>query len=155
MTAITRALALALAAGALAAGTTAAQAGGAIALTDGQLDHVTAGEATVSSSVDAQAIGALTLTGTSSTSIVAGGAPYPGQPGLTDTAGAADGTAVALGTNRGRSGPPTASSPAVTTGGSAAGNQVTTSNFNYSVQGAGGVTFQTGWTFVAGSWVGL
>lgn len=144
-------------AGTLLGGAGSALAGGPMVLNNDQLDRVTAGAAVVASSVDAQAVGALALTNTASNSIVAGGvAPYAGQPGLTDTAGAADGTATAVGTNFGQSGlPPASSGTAVTTGGSATGNQVITYTVNQTFHGAGGVTFQAGWTFVSGSWVGL
>ena len=43
----------------------------------------------------------------------------------------------------------------VTTSGNAAGNMVVNSTYNQTVHGAGGVTFQAGWTFVSGAWVGL
>jgi hypothetical protein len=146
-----------VAAGPLLCGAGSALAGSPMALSNDQLDRVTAGAATVASSVNAQALGALALTTTTSNSIVAGGiAPYPGQPGLTDDTGAADGTAVAVGTNVGLQGePPPSSSTSVTTSGSANGNLVITSTINRTIQGAGGVTLQAGWTFVSGNWVGL
>jgi hypothetical protein len=135
----------------------AARAGGPVALSDGQLDRLTAGEAVVVSSTNGQANGVLAVTQTTSTSIVAGGlAPYAGQPGLTNDAGAADGTATAVGTNLAAQGdPPASSGTSVTTGGSAAGNLVVTSTYNQTFHGAGGATFQAGWTFVYGAWVGL
>jgi hypothetical protein len=134
-----------------------ARAGGPLALSDSQLDGVTAGEAIVVSSVNAQANGVLALTQTGSNSIVAGGlAPFKGQPGLTDDAGAADGSATAVGTNLAVQGdPPASSGTSVTTGGSAVGNLVVNSTYNQTFHGAGGVTFQAGWTFVYGAWVGL
>lgn len=134
-----------------------AQAGQPLALSDAQLDRVTAGEATVMSSTNAQANGVFALTQTGSNSIVAGGvAPYAGQPGLTDDAGASDGTATAVGTNLAVQGaPPASSGTSVTTGGSAAGNLVVNATYNNTVHGAGGVTFQSGYTFVYGAWVGL
>jgi hypothetical protein len=134
-----------------------ARAGGPVALSDGQLDRVTAGEAIVVSSVNGAATGVLALTQTTSNSMVAGGlAPFKGQPGLTDDAGAADGAVTAVGTNLALQGePPTSSSTSVTTGGSAVGNLVVNSTYNQTLHGAGGVTFQAGWTFVSGSWVGL
>ena len=145
------------AAGTVFCGAITALAGSPLVLTNDQLDHVTAGEAVVASSVDAQAVGALALTSTTSNSLVAGGvAPYKGQPGLTDDTGATDGTAVAVGANVGLPNqPPPSSSTAVTTAGSATGNMVITSTFNQTSHGAGGVTLQTGWTFVSGAWVGL
>jgi hypothetical protein len=126
-------------------------------LTNGQLDRITAGAATVVSSTDAQAAGVVALVNTTSNSVVTGGtSPFTGQPGLTNTAGAADGTAVAVGTNLGLQGePPPSSSTSVTTAGAAEGNLVINSTINRTIQGAGGVTFQAGWTFVSGSWVGL
>lgn len=146
-----------VAAGTLLGVAGSALAGGPMMLNNDQLDRVTAGAAVVASSVDAQAVGALALTNTTSNSIVAGGiAPCKGQPGLTNDTGAADGTATAVGSNVGLQGePPPSSNTAVTTGGSATGNQVITSTINQTFHGAGGVTFQAGWTFVSGSWVGL
>ena len=128
-----------------------------MALSDGQLDRVTAGEAIVVSSVNGAATGVLALTQTTSNSMVAGGlAPFKGQSGLTDDTGAADGAVTAVGTNLALQGePPASSATSVTTGGSAAGNLVVNSTYNQTVHGAGGVTFQAGWTFVSGSWVGL
>lgn len=134
-----------------------ARAGGPVSLSDGQLDRVTAGEAIVVSSVNGTANGVLALTQTTSNSMVAGGlAPFKGQPGLTDDAGAADGAVTAVGTNLAANGEPSAASgTSVTTGGSAVGNLVVNSTYNQTVHGAGGVTFQAGWTFVSGAWVGL
>lgn len=145
------------AAGTLLCGPGSALAGGPMVLNNDQLDRVTAGAAAVASSVDAEAVGALALTNTTSNSIVAGGvAPYKGQPGLTDDTGATDGTATAVGTNVGLQGEPApSSSTAVTTGGSASGNLVLTYTYNQTFHGAGGVTAQVGWTFVSGSWAGL
>jgi hypothetical protein len=145
------------AAGTLLYGAGAALAGSPVVLSNDQLDHITAGEAIAVSSTDAQAAGVVAITGTTSNAVVAGGvAPFKGQPGLTDDTAATDGTATAVGTNLGVSGePPASSSTNVTTGGSATGNQVISSSFNQTVHGAGGVTFQAGWTFVSGAWVGL
>ena len=150
------ALGLAMA-GMLSCGATNALAGGPVVLTNGQLDSVTAGAAAVTSSTDAQAAGAFTIANTTSNSVVAGGtAPFKGQPGLTDTAGLTTGTAVAVGTNLALRGePPPSSATSVTTAGVADGNLVITATFNYTVHGAGGVTAQTGYTFVAGAWVGF
>jgi hypothetical protein len=144
-----------VAAGTLLGSAVSALAGGPMVLTNRQLDSVTAGFAIVGSSADAQATGVLSLTGTTSNSVVVGGvAPFPGQPGLIDNAGFADATAVGQGTNLAQSGePPASSGTAVTTTGAAAGNQVFTSTFNYTVKGAGGMTAQVGWTFVYGAWV--
>ena len=127
------------------------------ALTDGQLDLVTAGAAAVASSTDAAAVGALALTGTTSNSVVVPEpSPYPGNPGLGPAGGASDGTALAVGNNVGMSGePPASTSTNVQTAGVANGNVIVNSTINQTVQGAGGVTFQAGWTFVYGAWIGL
>lgn len=132
-------------------------AGSPVALSDAQLDHITAGGANVSSSADAQAAGVLSLTGTYVNSIVAGGqSPYPQQPAFSTSAGASDGTAVSVGSNLSQqNAPPASSGTSVTTGGSAQGNQVINHTFNYTAHGVGRVTFQTGWTFVYGGWTGL
>jgi len=137
--------------------TASAWADNLVALTDQQLDRVTAGGAAVAAITDAQAAGVLTLTSTTANSLVVPGpSPYPGQPGLAPTGGAADGTALAVGTNLGLGGePPASSNTAVATGGVANGNQVVNSTFNQTVNGAGGVRFQAGWTFVYGAWIGL
>jgi hypothetical protein len=138
-------------------GAITALAGGPVVLTNGQLDRVTAGAAAVASSTDAQAAGVFTLVNTTSNSVVGGGtSPFKGQPGVTDTAGFTVGTAVAVGTNLGLQGePPPSSATNVTTAGVADGNLVINANFNYTVHGAGGVTAQVGYTFVAGAWVGF
>lgn len=149
--------------GAVAAGTVvlcsavAALAGGPVVLTNGELDRITAGAAVVAASTDAQAAGVLALVSTTSNTVVAGGvSPFKGQPGLTNTAGIADGTAVAVGTNLGVQGePPPSSATSVKTAGVAEGNLVINSSFNHTFYGAGGVTAQVGWTYVSGSWVGL
>jgi hypothetical protein len=135
----------------------AARAGGGRALSDAQLDRVTAAEAVVISSANGAANGVLAMTQTATNSIAVGGlAPFKGQPGLTDDVGATDGTATAVGTNLAVQGdPPASSTTSVTTGGSAVGNQVVNSTYNQTFHDAGGVTFQAGWTFVSGSWVGL
>jgi len=134
-----------------------ALADGPMVLTNGQLDRITAGAAIVTSSTDAQAAGVLALASVASNSVVAGGtAPFKSQPGLTNSAGAADGTAVAVGTNLGQQNqPPPSSGTSVTTAGAAEGNLVITATVNHTFQGAGGVTAQVGWIFVAGAWVGL
>jgi len=51
--------------------------------------------------------------------------------------------------------PPPSSSTSVATGGTTDGNLVINSSFNHTTQGAGGVTFQAGWTFAYGTWMGL
>ena len=128
-----------------------------LALNDAQLDRITAGGAIVLSSSDAAAAAAYTLTNTTSNSFVAADAsPYPGQPNLGPTGGVAVGTALAVGTNGLLTGePPASSATSVQTGGTADGNLVFNSTFNHTTQGVGGVTFQAGWTFVYGAWIGL
>ena len=130
---------------------------GPIALTDNQLDRITAGGAIVISSTDAQAAAALALTGTTSNSfVVADASPYPGQPNLGPTGAVAEGTALAVASNVTVPGqPPPSSATSVQTAGAADGNLVFNSTINHTTQGAGGVTFQAGWTFVYGAWVGL
>ena len=132
-------------------------AGTPIELNSSQLDHITAGGAAVVSSANAQAGGVLSLTSTNVNSIVAGGvAPNPQQPAFTNDAGAADGTAVSVGSNLSQqNAPPASSGTSVTSAGAAQGNQVINHTFNYTTHGIGGVTFQTGWTFVYGGWTGL
>jgi len=138
-------------------GMASATAGGPTTLTDQQLDRVTAGGAIVVAITDAQAAGALTLTSTTANSVIfPSPSPYPGQPGLAPTGAAADGTSLAVGTNLGLQGePPPSSTTAVSTAGAASGNLVVNTTINHTVTGAGGVTFQAGWTFVYGAWVGL
>jgi len=144
-------------AGTMLCGSITALADGPMVLTNGQLDRITAGAAIVTSSTDAQAAGVLALVNVTSNSVVAGGtSPFKGQPGLTNSAGIADGTAVAVGSNLGQQNqPPPSSGTSVTTAGAAEGNLVINATFNHTFQGAGGVTAQVGWTFVAGAWVGL
>ena len=140
----------------LAAPTTT-RAGNPVELTNDQLDRVVAGGATVTSIADSQATGVFTLSRTTGNAlVVAGDSPIPQQPAFATNAGAAEGTAVAVGTNLGVSGAAAPSSgTSVTTAGTAQGNMVINSTFNHTTQGAGGVTFQAGWTFVYGAWVGL
>lgn len=136
---------------------TTSWAGHPVPLSDAQLDAVTAGGAAVLSSSNAGASGVFTLDYTTSNSVVFGGAtPFPQQPGLTNSLGISDGTAVAMGTNIGNhDAPPPSSGTSVTTAGTAVGNQVIITNFNYTTQGAGGLTFQAGWTVAYGGWTGL
>lgn len=158
MEALTRVSGVTLATtGLILCSTMSAFAGGRLALTDGQLDRITAGGGIVVSTTDAAAFGVVGLTATTSNSVVGQGvSPYPGQPQLGVTAGAADGTALAVGTNLGRTGqPPSSSATNVQTAGVADGNLLINSTINQTVHGAGGVTFQAGWTFVYGAWVGL
>jgi hypothetical protein len=137
-------------------GTAGALAHSPVVLTNAQLDRVTAG-AFVAGASDAQSAGVFALsTTTGSSFVVQDASPYPGNPGLGPTSGVVEGTALAVGTNLGLQGEPSPSSnTAVITGGSAQGNLVINSTINQTVHGAGGVTFQAGWTFVYGAWVGL
>jgi hypothetical protein len=129
-----------------------ARAGSPVELTNAQLDHITAGAAIVTGSVGALATGSLALTSTSTNSLaVSGKSPYPGQPGYATSGGLVDGTAVAVG--QGGSTPSTTTS--VNTAGAATGNQVINSTTNITSHGVGGVTIQTGWTFVYGAYTGL
>jgi hypothetical protein len=149
-------LSLAAAATLLSSGLTA-QAGGPLALTDRQMDRVTAGGATVGSSADAYGLGVFaTATTTGNTFVTQGASPVPGNPGLGTSMGVAVGSAVGVGTNLGVSGAaPPSSGTSVTTSGTADGNFVINSTSNYVLQGAGGVTYQLGYTVVYGGWIGL
>ncbi len=143
-------------AGILMCGATGAWADGPKRLNSRQLDQVTAAGAVVISSTDALATGSLSLTSTTSNSLVGGGNPYPQQPGLTNTVGVAEGTATAVGSNFGQPGTgPASTGTAVETAGIAQGNQVISSTINQTFQGAGGVQFQAGWTFIYGGYAGL
>lgn len=124
-----------------------------VTLADGQLDGVTAGAVTVVSITDAAATGSFSLAGTTSNTF---GVRQAGasQPGLGVNAGVAEGTAVSVGTNLGFGKAPTSTATSVQTAGTADGNVRLTQGTNYTVQGAGGVTFQAGWTFVYGAWIG-
>jgi hypothetical protein len=123
-------------------------------LADSQLDGVTAGAVTVVTSNDAAATGPLSIAGTTSNTYASHAAPQS-QPGLGVNAGLAEGTAVSVGTNVGFTKGPTSASTSVQTAGAADGNLQVTQGVNYTVQGAGGVQFQAGWTFVYGAWIGL
>jgi hypothetical protein len=118
---------------------------------------VTAGAISVLSSTDAAATGALTLVQSSGTSVAFPGTPVPGQPGLErSTIGVGEGVAVAQGTNGVLlNNPPPSSSTSVTTGGTAGGNLVIIQSFNHTVQGAGGVTAQLGFTVAFGTVIGF
>jgi hypothetical protein len=122
-------------------------------LADSQMDGVTAGAVTVVTSNDAAATGPLSIAGTTSNTFAVRSAPQS-QPGLGVNAGLAEGTAVAVGTDVGFAKGPTSASTSVRTAGAADGNLQITQGVNYTVQGAGGVQFQAGWTFVFGAWIG-
>lgn len=145
------------AAGTLLCSALSARADGPMMLTSRQLDRVTAGATTVFSSSDGQATGALTLVQATGSSVVTPGTPIKGQSGFEQSGiGVSDGVVVAQGTNGGLQGnPPPSSSTSVTTGGSAGGNLVIVSSVNHTLQGAGGVTAQVGWTVAFGSVIGF
>ena len=145
------------AAGMLLCSAFSAHADGPMILTGRQLDRVTAGAVSVFSSTDAAATGALALVQSTGTSVVSPGTPVLGQPDLTRSSiGVADGVAVAQGTNGVLlNNPPPSSSTSVTTGGTANGNLVIITSFNHTVQGAGGVTAQLGYTVAFGTVIGF
>ena len=130
-----------------------AWAGNPIELTNGQLDHITAGGAGTIGSADASAAGVLAFTQTQTQSLATlGPSPVAGNP-FNPTAAYTAGSALAAGSNLGlQGGPPASSSTAVNTAGAAEGNYVINSTINQTVHGAGGVTFQLGWTFVYGEY---
>jgi hypothetical protein len=111
----------------------------------------------VATSTDAAAAGVFVLTQTTGNAVAgSGNSPYPGNPELGPSFGVAVGTSLAVGSNLGQQDqPPASSGTNVQTGGVANGNFVVNSTSNRTVQGAGGVTFQAGWTFVYGAWIGL
>jgi hypothetical protein len=144
------------AAGALILSAVAAFADGPTKLTNHQLDRVTAGGPLVGASTGALATGNFSFVGTSTAAVMTGNAPYQQQPGLSNTVGAADGTATAVGTNIGIPGAATPSAAtSVITGGNPEGTSVLNNTVNVTAQGAGGVVVQAGWTFVSGTWSGL
>lgn len=130
-----------------------ARAAGPVPLTDGELDHVSAGSALVTSSVDAQATGLNVMATTVSNSIL--GTNQGVEPGFGSVGGIASGSAVAWGLNPlGNSNglPPPTSSTNVTTAGVAQGN------FNVTIGGnatssALGQTIQVGTTSVYGVFI--
>jgi hypothetical protein len=130
---------------------TIANAGGAVALGDGQLDRVTAGGALVFSTADAQATGLITQASAGANS--AFGSNLGVQDGFGSEAGVASGTAVSLGSSgQAKGGPPATSSTAVTTGGAPEGNFTMTITANRT-SSALGLTIQGGFTFVYGVFV--
>jgi hypothetical protein len=153
---------IALAAASLVALAPGAYAGGAVALTDGQLDHVSAGSAIVSSSADAAATGLKAYANTLSNSAL--GTNKSVEDGFGSEGGVSSGVAVAWGLNplgnsngnglttNGTPAPPPTSNTAVTTGGVAQGN------FTLTISGAMtssalGQTIQVGTTSVYGVFV--
>jgi hypothetical protein len=124
-------------------------------LADAQLDSVTAGGVTVGSLSGSSGAGSLVITGTTANTITVHGASNSGQPFMGISAGLADGTSVAVGTNVGLAQEPTSASTNVQTGGVADGNFQYSSTVNKTLQGPGGVQATVGWTFVAGAFIGL
>jgi len=133
-----------------AAGAAAAPA----ALTDGELDAITAGVA-VQVITDAGATGNMTRGGTYGTAVVAGGPASDGQPNLESGAGLADGVAIAVGTNFGQPGPAPTRTTSVQTQGFADGNMQVSQTVNSTMQGPGGISMTVGWTYVFGMWTPL
>jgi hypothetical protein len=131
---------------ALLLATTTTRAGSPQQLTDGQLDHVTAGAFVVFSTADEQATGLIVL-GSSSANSVVGSIPTV-VAGFDTQGGIASGEATSFGNNGAGTGlPPATSSTSVTTGGTPDGNFniVITTNRTSS---AGGLTIQGGFTSV-------
>jgi hypothetical protein len=126
-----------------------ADAGGPIALNDGQLDRITGGGVTVASGSAATSQALWTSTQTNTSTIVAS---EPGRvPGAETQGGLASGTAVSYGTNfANTTAPPPSQSTNVTTGGTVGGNLVITTSNNTTLS-ALGLTIQTGFTSVYGA----
>lgn len=127
-----------------------ARAAGPVPLTDGELDHVSAGSALVTSSADAQATGLNVMASTTSNSIL--GTNQGVEPGFGSVGGVASGTAVAWGLNplgNSNGAPPPTSSTNVTTTGVAQGNFTLTIGGN-ATSSALGQTIQVGTTSVYG-----
>jgi hypothetical protein len=126
-----------------------ADAGGPIALTDGQLDRITGGSITVASGSSATSQALWTSTQTNTSTIVAS---EPGRvPGAETQGGLASGTAASYGTNfANTTAPPPSQSTNVTTGGTVGGNLVITTSNNTTLS-ALGLTIQTGFTSVYGA----
>jgi len=135
-----------------------ANAGGPVALTDGQLDRVTAGDTSVFANAGSLATG-LIVQGTTGTSTVVG-SNQGVEDGFGSSGGVALGTAVAF--TAGQATPagcaavpstcPSSSSTNVTTGGTTAGN-FTQSFTGGGTATAGGLTIQVGYTAVYGVFV--
>jgi hypothetical protein len=122
-----------------------AEAGGPIALNDGQLDRITGGGVTVASGSAATSQALWTSTQTNTNTIVAS------VPGAGTQGGLASGTAVSYGTNfANTTAPPPSQSTNVTTDGTAGGNFVVTMSNNTTLS-ALGLTIQTGFTSVYGA----
>jgi hypothetical protein len=128
-----------------------ADAGGPVALTDGQLDRVTASGALVFSTADAQAAGLIVQASSGANS--AFGSNQGVQDGFGSESGLATGTAVSLATNgAAKGGPAATSSTSVTTGGFPEGNYTMTITANRT-SSALGLTIQGGFTFVYGVFI--
>ncbi|MGA8758936.1 MAG: hypothetical protein WB611_22015 [Stellaceae bacterium] len=129
----------------------AANAGGKVALSDNQLDSVTAGSAIVYSNAAAQATGLITIATTGSGSAL--GSNTGVEDGFGSNGGVSIGTAVSYGTDGAAQGyPPATSTTSVTTGGSAQGNFVLDMSGGGQVT-AGPLTIQAGFTSVYGVYV--
>jgi hypothetical protein len=148
VTAKTKRLILPLAAASALLCVSVANAGGPVALTDGQLDRVTSGGSLVFSTADAAALGTITQASTNAGS--AFGSNNGVQDGFGSEAGLATGEAVSLGTAPRGGG--ASSSTAVTTGGAPEGNYTMTITAN-KTSSALGLTIQGGFTFVYGVFV--
>jgi len=135
-----------VAAGATLCGLASANAGKAVALSDGQLDNVTAGSAIVFSNAGAQATGLITMAGTASNSALGSNASV--EDGFGSEGGVTVGSAVAYGSNGGGA----TSSTNVATGGAAQGNFVLNISGGGKVT-AGPLTIQAGFTSVYGVFV--
>jgi hypothetical protein len=135
-----------VAAGALMCAATVAQAGGPIALTDGQLDRVTAGQGGPAAEVGAAATasGLFTVGNTETIATTGvGNSPFNGSDAY------ASGVAVGQGLNGVT---PGASSADVTTATEAPGNFVATVAFNQTIYGIG-TTLQVGFSSSVGDFV--
>ena len=135
--------------GVLVYSTHIARAGSSIALSDGQLDHITAGGVTVTAGA-ASTSQALWTSAQSNTTTIVGSAP--GRVSGADTQGGlATGTAISNGTNfANTTAPPPSQSTSVTTGGTVGGNLVITMSNNTTLSGLG-LTIQTGFTSIYGA----
>jgi hypothetical protein len=124
------------------------QAGGAVALTDAQLDSVSAGDAFTTGTANGQATGLYTIGFSGTTADTTGSnSPWGGS------GGSSSGVAVAVGSNF--TSPGTAST-SVTTGGTASGNFVVTEvvtdkTLSGGPIGGNGVSFSAGYTYTFGA----
>lgn len=127
-----------------------ANAGGPIALSDGQLDRLTAGAAVVFANSGGLATGL--ITGATSAANTIYGSTQGVEDGFGSEGGLAVGTAVTFTAGQAQGAPPSTSSTNVSTGGAAEGN------FTMSFSGGGkvtaaGLTIQSGFTAVYGAFI--